>query len=147
MNTIQINKVLKSEVKTKKIYLGTFSVDQLPKKIIYPSCLIVNNQNSYESGEHWLAIFFHKNKVAEFFDSFGNSPCYYNLGNYLDSHSKRFTFNKTPLQSFTSLYCGLYCIFYLILKAKGRSLNYIINLFKTPYQNDKLFKSLIKKYY
>ena len=39
MNTIQINKIMKNDKFTKKIYLGTFAKDQLPtiKKI---SCLL-----------------------------------------------------------------------------------------------------------
>lgn len=147
MNTVQLNKIMKKHKFTKKIYLGTFAIDKLPKKVKYPSCLIVNNQKSYEDGEHWMAIYFGKNKHAEFFDSFGNSPEKFGLDKFIKKNSKKITFNRIKLQSDFSLFCGCYCVLYLIYKCKGYSLNYFINLFDNPIDNDKIFVKLINKYY
>jgi len=65
---------MKQHPATKKFYLGTFSADNLPKKIVYPSCFIFNNQKSHLPGQHWIAIYFSKSKKSEFFDSLGKSP-------------------------------------------------------------------------
>ena len=79
MNTLQINKIIENDFYAKKYYLGTVAIDQLPQYFKYPSCFIVNNQKSNQPGQHWIAIYFGKNRKAEFFDSFGQNAKYYNL--------------------------------------------------------------------
>ena len=138
---------MKKDKFTRKIYLGTVPIDQLPKKIKYPSCLVINNQTSYKPGEHWLAIYFDKMKRAEFFDSFGNNPIYYNLKSFLEKNAKSFQFNKRILQSNSSSHCGYYCILYLLFRARGYTLKNILKYFKTPEKNDLLIEKLIKKYF
>jgi len=147
MNTIQINKLMENDKYTKKIYLGTFPIDKLPVKLKYPSGFILNNQKSNEPGEHWIAIYFDKHKKCEFFDSFGNSPNYYNLQNYLKKVSKGHkTFNKKKLQSDYSSFCGYYCILFLLFKARCFSLKKFLSYFKDSHSNDILLKNLIKKF-
>ena len=146
MNTIQLDKIMKKHKFTKKIYLGTFAIDKLPNKVKYPSCLIVNNEKSYEDGEHWIAIYFGKNKQAEFFDSFGNSPRTFGLDTFIKKHSSKMTFNFVKLKSDFSLFCGYYCVLYLIYKCKGFSLKYFLKFFDKPIENDKIFEKLIKKF-
>ena len=132
---------------TKKIYLGTFPIDKLPTKIKYPSGFILNNQKSTEIGEHWIAFYFDKQKKCEFFDSFGNSPNYYNLGNYLKKVSNGYkSFNKKKLQSDNSSFCGYYCILFLLFKARCFSLKKFLSYFKDSNSNDLLLKNLIKKF-
>ena len=147
MNNIQIDTILRRDQFSKKKFLGTFSYDTLPTKVKYPSCLIVNTQNHDQPGEHWLAIYYNKNKTAEFFDSFGMPPSFFNLQQYLEKSSVSFKFNSTQIQSYKSLYCGLYCIMYLLLKTRGRSLRYFLKFLKNPTQNDNLFRNLLKKYF
>lgn len=148
MNTNQLNKVMRSDDFTSKYFLGTFSRDRLPQIKDFPSCLILNNKPSNHGGEHWIAIYFHKNKTAEFFDSFGNHPAFYNLIKYLKNNSKQFSYNKQRLQSFTSFYCGLYCCFYLMMKSRKRALKYILKQFsKSAIKNDNMFSKMIKKYF
>ena len=142
MNTIQINEIMKNDKFTKNCFIGTFALNKLPKIKFYPCCLILNNKPDYHNGQHWLAIYFHKNKTAEFFDSFGNHPSFYNVVKYLENNSVRFKYNKTRLQSHTSYYCGLYCCFYLFNKSRNKSLNYFLKQFKSPMKNDYLFTSI-----
>ena len=59
MNTIQINKIMKNDKFTKKIYLGTFAKDQLPIIKKYPACFfLIMNQviNKVSIGLHYLLI-------------------------------------------------------------------------------------------
>lgn len=138
---------MKNDKFTKTKYIGTFPVNKLPKIKSYPCCLILNNKPDNHEGQHWLAIYFDKNKTAEFFDSFGNSPTYYNIHNYLINNSKQIKYNTIRLQSYTSYYCGLYCCFYLFYKSRKKSLNYFLKKFtKSPKKNDKIFKNIIKKF-
>lgn len=144
MNTIQLNKILKIDKKTKNKFIGTFPIDLLPKNIKYPSCMIINNQPSNQEGEHWVAVYFNKNKTCDFFDSFGNSPKFYKINKYLNRYSKRVYSNKIKIQSNYSLYCGIYCILFLLFKCRGFSMKKFTNFFKNPNYNDKHIKILLK---
>jgi hypothetical protein len=147
MNSIQLEKILKFYGQNKKFYYGIYPIDQLPKIEKFPSCLIMNNQTSTQEGQHWVAIYFNKKGKCEFFDSFGESPSYYGITKYLEKYSKSIKFNDKIIQSNLSPYCGLYCVFFLIFKLKGRSMNYFKNLFgKNPNKNDLMFSKWINKY-
>lgn len=146
MNTLQINCIMKNYRDCKKIYLGTFAYDELPSKIkSYPSCMIVNNQQKNKPGEHWVAIYFDKSKRATFFDSYGLSAKDYNLEQFLQNNSTSYRNNRKIFQSFLSEYCGYYCVFFLIFMCKNYSLIKFQKLFKSPLENDKMFKKLINK--
>ncbi len=147
MNTLHINKIMKHDAFTKKLYAGTFAIDTLPQKIRYPSCIILNNKKSSHAGEHWLAIYYFKNKRAQFFDSFGHSPAFYNLEEYLKRTSTNYSYNTTTVQSINSNYCGLYVVLFLIFKARRRSLKYFLKQFKNSEKNDTLFSNLLYKHF
>jgi hypothetical protein len=68
---------------------------------------------------------------GEFFDSYGRVPEYYrdSFGDFLDKHSYAWDFNRCKLQSAWSDVCGQYCIFYLSHRARGQSMNTIVQLF------------------
>ena len=68
------------------------------------------------------------------------------MNSYLSETAKSFVFNKKCLQSIFYNYCGSYVSIFLLLKSRGKSLNFILKLFKDPYKNDDLFKKLNKKY-
>lgn len=146
MNSLQIEKVLKSDLHAKKLFLGVFARDELPTKLKYPSFFILNTHSRSQPGEHWLAIFYDKIGRAEFFDSYGQSPEFYGLKKYLDTTSTNWTYNKKCLQSFFSNYCGLYCLFYLYQKSKGISLFEILNNFENKNKNDFLINKFIQKF-
>ena len=110
MNTIQLNEILSRDSFTKNIFLGTFAFDNLPTILNYPTCLIINNQSSTQPGCHWIAAYFNKNRTCEFFDSYGNSPAFFELSNYLKHNSTSIFYNKTRLQSYSSENCGYFCI-------------------------------------
>ena len=55
-----------------------YSVDTLPKYVIFfPSCYIINTDESTDVGKHWVCIYFNSNMQAEYFCSFGNNLQYY----------------------------------------------------------------------
>jgi hypothetical protein len=144
MNTIQLNKILFNFPTTKDNYVGTFAIDKIPKSITYPSSMIINNEPSTRSGSHWIAIYFFKNKKAIFFDSYGQSAKSYKLNIFLKKNSVSFIENKQILQAY-SPYCGYYCVLFIIFMSLGYNLKKYLKYFKTPIENDKLFKKLIKK--
>lgn len=148
MNTLQLENIFENLIIKRTFYYGIFPIDMLPIIDRLPTCLIINNQTSQQEGEHWIAIYFDKHRNCSFFDSFAKSPYYYGLNNYLKNNSNRVEINRKKIQSNFSNFCGLYCIFFLIFKLKGRSMFYFQSLFKSdPDKNDQMFNKLVKKYF
>ena len=129
MNSIQIDKILKSNHQTCNIFIGVFARDELPKIKSFPCCFILNTAKRTHQGKHWLAFYFDSKKVCNFFDSFGNNPEFFNLQNYLDLATSKVISNNKPIQSWKSQNCGYYCILFLILRSSGHSMKQFCNLF------------------
>ena len=124
-----ILKVIEKDFYAKKSFLGVFPRDMLPRITIYPSSFIVNTHPMDQRGEHWLALFVDKNKKCEFFDSFGFSEKDYGFENYIRTFSRNYTSNKNQIQHLDSNACGYYCIYFILLKARGFKMSDINNLF------------------
>lgn len=145
MYSSTIDRVLKTDVETKNIYLGCFSFDERPSITKYPSCFVINTQPRSKGGEHWLAIYFDNNENCYFFDSFGNKPSFYRLQNYILTYSKQWTYNTKQLQGFEP-HCGIYCIFFLLFISR-KKLDIFFNAFtKNFIKNDKIFTNAIEKF-
>jgi hypothetical protein len=148
MNSIQIEEIFKKHEYTKKIFKGAIAFDELPKKIKKPSAYIINTHTRDKEGEHWLAIFYSSNGNAEFFDSFGLGPEFYDLDQFLINTSKKCYYNTVALQSFNSQYCGFYCVLFILFKCQKISFFNFLNYFnKDTLINDKEILNLIQKFY
>ena len=135
--------------KTLPRFIGCFSADkinklQFPVKPVY---LIVNTDNSGQTGSHWLVIAVFS-RVIEVFDPLGfqifrwpRIPC--EILKFLHSHSvNRKIILSDRVQSRNSILCGFYCLFY-IYSRPVLSLKQITSLFsKQLCKNDKILKSL-----
>lgn len=148
MNMLQIEKVLKRDVCTKKYFIGVFPSDDLPKNSErFPFMMVVNTDPHNQPGTHWLAIYSKTPRSIEFFDSYGNSPDFFNQN--IRSYVQKYdfvTFNDTPLQSSSTAVCGQYCIYYLYYKARNHSLKSIISSFTPKYVlNDMRVYNFVKK--
>ena len=56
MNSLQIQKIIENDQESKKIFGGVLAFDELPKKVIWPSCYIINTDIRSKPGTHWLAV-------------------------------------------------------------------------------------------
>ena len=125
LSTLDILKEIDKDSYAKRYFIG----NRLPAIISYPASLIVNTDPSGKPGEHWLAIYFNKSKEAEFFDSFGLSAEQYKFDKYLKYFSRSYVDNKFQIQNFDSNTCGYYCLYFIMLKSRGFTLNEINSLF------------------
>ena len=84
-----------------------------------------------ESGTHWISIFIQSPERGEFFDSFGHTPSFYNSDfvDFLNRNCKDWISNPKQLQSELTVVCGEYCIFYLIHRTRGVSMQTVVNFF------------------
>ena len=88
--------------------------------------LSANTDPSTEPGTHWVAFYFPSEEKGESFDSYGQPPEQYRdlFRDFLEPYE--WQFNTRKLQSAWSDVCGQYCIFYLSHRARGLSMNKIV---------------------
>jgi hypothetical protein len=110
LSTNEINHLLKN----KKDFLGVFPVDRLPYLLVpKPTGLIINLDESYKPGSHWVAVYIPKNGPAHYFDPFGAVPGRH-VSLFLDRNSKHgWVFNAAKFQGDLSYLCGYYCVLFI----------------------------------
>ena len=94
--------------------MGCFSKDQI-KLIENDKSIIVNLQNSYESGSHWIALKRVKNSIFVF-DSFsiGYLPVdIFKVFKYL-----KIITNIYRIQDISSNLCGMFCVLFILYDIK-----------------------------
>ncbi len=135
MDGLSIHNVLKKHKSTKHIYRGVYSVDCWPSvhKYSFPQAYVFNTASVNKKGEHWIFIYFKSKHIAEFYDSFGYSPKFYKLHLFFNSINTLNTviYNSRAIQPILSLKCGLYAIFFAILKSQNISMNIITTMFNS----------------
>ena len=109
-----------------------FPSDKLPRTIDkYPYGFVANTDPSSEPGLHWISIYISAERKGSFFDSYGKPAEFYGTSfvDFLNSQCDEWDFNTRKLQSDWSDVCGQYCVFYLSHRARGYSMNKIVQLF------------------
>lgn len=129
MTTNSISNILRDDPFTKTNFIGVFPRDQLPSIKYYPVSFVINTDPSYKVGEHWLGFFFDRDKTCYFFDSFGNSPEYFNLGKYTKRFANSVEYNDDQIQGFFTNTCGHYVVFFILMINRGFSIKNIVACF------------------
>lgn len=150
MNTKQIRRIIERDPVTQRKFRGVFAENRLPEDVdVYPCGYIANTDPSEKPGEHWVAFYFTTPEHGEFFDSYGHPPQFYNKHflTFINQNSEHWSFNKKGLQSVMTAVCGEYCIFYLMHRARGVSMNSIVKLFSVDkLNNDRLVYEFVMKF-
>lgn len=78
MNARELLALTRNNRHTSDVLRGIFSSNNLPFLVSkYPSAYICNTDPSYLLGSHWVVFWMHSPIQAEFYDSLGNPPVYY----------------------------------------------------------------------
>ena len=134
MNTKQINDILKKNIFTRKIFQGVYARDQL-KKIHVPenkrSAYVVHTEPLRIKVGHWICIIFEPDGSAIFIDSFGIDLTGFHpdIQHFVKKNSNQVFQNKRLLQDVTSSTCGLYVLYFIYQKSKGKSLKEMLKPF------------------
>jgi hypothetical protein len=142
MDGLQIEKMIRSDKRLNKIFLGVFPRDKLPGSIKRrPSCLIANTDTSDESGQHWVAFYFDVDGTNEYFDSYGLRPMFREFRKMLNADKLEralIKINDKRLQAKNSATCGLFCIFYLFHRSHSStsSMEAVMSLFDSRYKRN-----------
>ena len=132
MNTSQLQSVLFRE----HIHGTVCAIDQLPTHIDhFPSAFIINTDEHDEPGEHWVAVYFPESTKAEFFDSYGHLPSYFDERLvYFLQKANSVIYNTVKLQGPLTPVCGQYCLFYIMHRERGIPADILLthlNMFNT----------------
>lgn len=130
-STHELLRIISRDKTLSNIFIDVFPVNELPT-LHYasnkPLCLIVNTDASNLNGKHWIALYIDKDNVGEVFDSFGQRPPSY-VQRWMNLNTRFWYYTSLPVQSMYSSFCGLFCIYYLYHKARGKSLANILSDF------------------
>jgi hypothetical protein len=130
MNVVDIETILCNDAYVCPIFAGCFSSDALCDVTVdYPSAYVWNYDPSHEPGTHWVAVFITEDGKGEYFDSYGLAPLISEFSTFLNDNTLSWRINGRTLQGPTSHVCGHYCIFYLLHRCRGRSMDSIVAMF------------------
>ena len=76
MNSNQLHWILSNDKVTSRNFKGVYVLDEIKhiKQISFPSAHVFNLDPSYKPGVHWVAVYFDREGLPEYFNSFGRPP-------------------------------------------------------------------------
>lgn len=129
---MEIEELLFTIPETQEIFRGVFSSNNIPKidECLFPSAYIVNTDNDYEPGEHWVAFYFESNSsLPEYFDSYGLYPLRSSFLKFMNN--KPFKYSTHTIQNLYSSVCGHYVIYFVFQRCHKHSFQNIVSSFTT----------------
>lgn len=97
-----------------KQFLGVYPCDSTPKNSHKKSFSVIFNLSKHdENGTHFVAIL-KKNNSIFYFDSFGKNCDNEFILNFINSLSDNYYFNNFQIQTQTSIFCGIFCLGFLL---------------------------------
>ena len=132
LRTEQISYLGKRCIMSECDFLGVFPADRIPTVVNggkRPAAYVVTIDTSDKPGKHWIAFWHRRGGEAEYFDSYGLPlENYTDVYKHLPQTTKIVASNNKCLQSYESVLCGHYCIFFLAFRSAGYSMTTITNL-------------------
>ena len=129
---------------TRHSFGGVLALYQLPKRAT-KTCYVINLDESRESGSHWVAVYFGRSGIGEYFDSYGLPPYPITIRNFLNDNSVTWKYNSKQLQDVRT---AIYCAFYLIMRSSGISMDRFISQFSNSrfLTNDRFVRNFITQF-
>lgn len=144
MNTNEINYILFNNRSARRIYLGAFPCDKLPRILDRKCAIIINTDPHDKPGQHWTALFYNPRERLEYFDSYGQPPTS-TIKYFLRKIKLPIYYNRTQIQKDLSTVCAQYCIFFVMMKAEGKQFEDIIAKFDRIADDDKYIVKWLRK--
>jgi hypothetical protein len=131
-------------------FLGTFPCDLHPKTANRKHfCLVFNLSKHDSSGSHFIAIFASKNEIL-YFDPFGEKPDNDYIKKFIQNNKKmrKIVVNRKCIQSCSSIFCGFYCLGFLLSQIVGLQFKDFIKIFnlKDLGKNDQIIINFLQNY-
>lgn len=129
-----------------KNFLGVFPCDIQPEtRGLRRFSIIFNTGDSTTTGEHFVALY-RENKKLFYFDSYGKKPEDKNVIEFINNQeNKQLICWKKKIQHDKSIYCGFFCIAFLLYKyRKISNFCHIFSLKNTHLNNKKVVNFITK---
>lgn len=128
-----------------KNFIGTFPCNILPDvrgKEIFS--LIFNESKHDEEGSHFVAVFANKNEIY-YYDSLGLKCENKYILAFLETCSRKIKENNIQIQSYDSIFCGYFCLSFIIYMSKRYSYKKYFKIFckNNLKLNDKIVVELL----
>ena len=104
---------------------GVYSRDNLSDEI-KDGAYVINLDEYSDIGTHWVALYVYNDNVT-YFDSFGVNHIPKEIKAFID-RSLSITTNVFRIQAYDSIICGYFCIGFIDLVLKGKTLTEYTNL-------------------
>lgn len=132
-------------MKPSNIKFSVHARDMIPKQIEDNSTYIINLDDHFGGGTHWVAI--SNFDVCCYFDSFGIAPPP-EIIRFMKTSHKLTIYSDNPVQNYDSFLCGYYCLFFCLM-SRDYDPYTILYIFDhdNDKSNDRLVIRLLKKYY
>ena len=149
MNGGQLTQHLLSDLYARRTFRGVFPRDRLLLRVNtrYPSAYVINTARHGGPGEHWVVVWLDRGGRGEYVDSYGLPPFHRDIETFLRRHCARgFHFSPRLLQGVLSMTCGPYCVYYVLTKSRGFSVERVLSIFH-PYKlwaNDRKVLSIVR---
>ena len=147
MNNREITALLTRDLRARRVFRGVFPRDKLPEYVNGASAYIINTDHSRGPGKHWVCVWFDGQGGGEYFDSFGVPPTLEPILRFIKRNlTGRFSYNTRLFQNLLSSACGLYVMYYVLMKSRGARLSRVQQVFHTHClrTNDIRVRSLVK---
>lgn len=137
MNADQLFNLLRKFKCLNETLVNITAVNALPVKVIkhFPQLRIINTDPIQNPGKHRICVIFHDTSNSDFYDSLGKSPKFYSekLMKFIEDNSKNeCTFIQKKIQSNSSDTCGLYVVFFALMRiCFNNSVDSIYDMFFT----------------
>ena len=149
MNTQQLQSILSQDQCTGPIFGGVYSSDCLPKKAPWGKRIfIANTDPSSQPGRHWVAFYFGKDGVCNYFDSYGLPPLRAEFVSFMERNADSWVNNERRVQNPYSTLCGEYCLFFAAHMCRGLKMSQILKLFDDDKRlNDAMVVDFVHNYF
>ena len=128
MDTLQIDRLLTMDPRTRSIFRGVVPKDGLSTTT---TAFVCYTDDGDEPGEHWIALHLDADGRGDYFCSYGLPPRHAAFRTFMNEHCSEWTRNSKRLQSPLSNVCEQYCIAYVLFRCNGFPTRTFINLFGT----------------
>ncbi|PJE78540.1 hypothetical protein CI610_02510 [invertebrate metagenome] len=121
MNTLEIELILQA---VSPHFAGVYARNTLPScPLSVPSFMVCNTDPDNKQGQHWIAMYIDEKRRGEYYDPYGLSPFHLDFINFLNRQCKTWIYNPVAVQHLNSLVCGQHCIYYLVHREMGMTMN------------------------
>ena len=102
--------------------------DQLPKAVIPPISMVINNEKADQRGGHWTALVITADRIGAYMCSLGVAP-YGEIAKFLSRNAVCTYHNTNLIQNPLGQMCGYHCIYFVVSLMKERPLTDVVSAY------------------